>query len=104
MDFVTFSKISRLVRDVVVTEKIDGTNAQVTITEDGRFLTGSRNRWITPDDDNHGFARWAKDHELELREGLGFGTHYGEWWGQGIQRRYGLTGAQVAGRPEETSE
>jgi hypothetical protein len=26
----------------------------------------------------------------ELR-GLGPGNHYGEWWGQGIGRRYGLT-------------
>lgn len=28
---------------------------------------------------------------MELRN-LGPGYHYGEWWGAGIQRRYGLTG------------
>ncbi len=89
--FVEFASISRLSRDMVVTEKIDGTNAQVTVTEDGRVLAGSRNRWITPEQDNFGFARWAKENEDALRAGLGVGSHYGEWWGAGIQRRYGLT-------------
>lgn len=88
-EFVPFRKIARLSREVVVTEKLDGTNASITITEDGQFLTGSRNRWITPQDDNYGFSRWAHENEEELRK-LGVGTHYGEWWGQGIQRKYGL--------------
>lgn len=88
--FVEFSSITRLSRDMVVTEKIDGTNAQVCVLEDGTVLAGSRNRWITPEDDNFGFARWVKEHEDELRTGLGVGSHYGEWWGAGIQRRYGL--------------
>lgn len=90
MDFVKFPSIARLSRDIVVTEKLDGTNAQVTITEDGQFLTGSRNRWITPEDDNYGFARWAQQHKDELIEELGVGSHFGEWWGQGIQVKYGL--------------
>lgn len=30
------------------------------------------------------------DHEEELRSTLGPGRHFGEWWGAGIQRRYGL--------------
>lgn len=88
--FREFASISRLSRDMIVTEKLDGTNAQVTVTEDGRVLAGSRNRWITPDADNFGFAAWVRDHEDELR-GMGPGSHYGEWWGAGIQRRYGLT-------------
>ena len=62
-DFVSFPKIARYSRNVVVTEKIDGTNAQVFIGEDGEFLTGSRNRWITPEDDNYGFSRWAHEHK-----------------------------------------
>ena len=57
--------------------------------EGGEFLIGSRTRWITPENDNHGFARWAMDHEEELKQ-LGPGRHFGEWWGQGIQRGYGL--------------
>ena len=51
VEFEAFQKIARLKRNCVITEKIDGTNAQIFIGEDGEFLTGSRNRWITPDDD-----------------------------------------------------
>ena len=90
-DFIGFPSIARLSGNhMVVTEKIDGTNAQIRISEDGQFLVGSRTRWITPEDDNYGFARWAKEHEEELRAGLGFGSHFGEWWGSGCQRGYGL--------------
>jgi hypothetical protein len=88
-DFVGFPKIARLSRDCVVTEKLDGTNAQVCVLEDGRILAGSRTRWITPDNDNFGFARWVEEHCEELRT-LGPGQHFGEWWGYGIQRNYGL--------------
>jgi len=88
--FVEFPSIMRLSRDMVVTEKLDGTNAQVCVLEDGRVLAGSRNRWISPEQDNFGFAGWVKAHEDALRSGLGIGSHYGEWWGAGIQRRYGL--------------
>lgn len=87
--FQGFSKMARYSRDVIVTEKIDGTNAQILITEDGQFLTGSRTRWITPETDNAGFSRWAHEHKEELLQ-LGVGRHFGEWWGQGIQRNYGL--------------
>lgn len=88
--FEAFESIPRLKRNCIISEKIDGTNAQVYVCEDGRVLAGSRNRWITPDDDNHGFARWVAEHADELREKLGIGRHFGEWWGSGIQRRYGL--------------
>lgn len=86
-EFVSFPKISRLRRNVVITEKIDGSNAQVHVTPDDQIFAGSRNRWITPDDDNFGFARWVDENRDELLK-LGHGTHYGEWWGCGIQRRY----------------
>lgn len=89
-EFAEFPKMPRLSREVIITEKIDGTNAQICITEDGQFLTGSRTRWITPEDDNFGFAKWAQDHREELME-LGPGRHFGEWWGVGIQRNYGLS-------------
>ena len=70
-DFVPFPSIPRLSGNhMVITEKIDGTNAQIYIGESGEFLVGSRSRWITPTDDNYGFARWAMEHESELR-GLG---------------------------------
>ena len=89
-DFKEFPKIARLNRDVIITEKIDGTNASIFISEDlVEFRAASRTRWVTPENDNYGFARWACEHETELRT-LGPGFHYGEWWGGGIQRGYGL--------------
>lgn len=88
-EFVEFPKIARLSREAVITEKIDGTNACIFIGEGGEFLTGSRTGWITPDKDNHGFSRWAHEHKEEILK-LGPGRHFGEWWGQGIQRGYGL--------------
>jgi hypothetical protein len=90
MDFQGFPKMARLSRDIIITEKIDGTNGQILITPDHKFFVGSRTRWITPEKDNHGFARWAYEHQDELIAGLGEGRHYGEWWGSGIQRGYGL--------------
>ena len=89
MEFQGFPKMARLSRDVIVTEKIDGTNAQVLVTEDGEIRAGSRKRWITPEDDNFGFATWVEEHRDELLA-LGPGRHFGEWWGSGIQRGYGL--------------
>lgn len=89
-DFIPFAKIGRLSRDIIITEKLDGTNGVIEIAEDGDFHVGSRTRWITPEMDNHGFAAWAHAHHDELTA-LGVGRHFGEWWGQGIQRKYGLT-------------
>ena len=88
--FTPFPKMARLQREVIITEKIDGTNAQIHITDDGKMLTGSRTRWITPEDDNFGFAKWVADRKDELMQ-LGPGHHFGEWWGRGIQRNYGLS-------------
>jgi hypothetical protein len=90
IEFEPFQKIPRLKRDCVITEKIDGTNAVVFIDDDGRVFAGSRTRWITPTDDNFGFARWVDQNASDLIN-LGPGRHYGEWWGSGIQRRYDLT-------------
>lgn len=88
--FVEWPKISRWSRDVIVTEKIDGTNAQIYIDDLGTSIhAGSRNKWISPTDDNAGFAKWVEDNQEELMK-LGPGSHFGEWWGQGIQRNYGL--------------
>ena len=88
-EFQMFPKIARYSREVIVTEKLDGTNASIFIGEDGEFLTGSRKRWITPEADNYGFSRWAHEHKDELMQ-LGPGRHFGEWWGSGCQRGYDL--------------
>ena len=87
--FVGFPKIGRWSRDVIVTEKIDGTNAQVYVDEQLNVYAGSRNRWLTPEADNFGFAKWVEENSEALKA-LGHGHHYGEWWGSGIQRTYGL--------------
>ena len=95
----------RLSRDIVITEKIDGTNASIFIRETSglepmsrdsvaivgncEIFVGSRTRWITPQNDNYGFARWVRENAPDLVD-LGEGHHFGEWWGQGIQRNYGL--------------
>ena len=89
MEFKDFPKMARLSRECIISEKIDGTNGQICITEEGEMFVGSRTRWITPSDDNFGFAAWAEAHRDELLT-LGPGRHFGEWWGKGIQRKYGL--------------
>lgn len=90
MEFKGFPKIARWSRDIVITEKIDGTNAAIIISNDGNQIAAqSRNRLITPESDNFGFARWVVENREELLY-LGPGYHYGEWWGAGIQRGYGL--------------
>jgi len=106
--FAPFPKLARLSRECTITEKIDGTNAQVLIiAEDApNFIpddfmlaqvggfglwAGSRTRMIWPgkNTDNYGFARWVFENADELVK-LGPGRHFGEWWGKGIQRGYGL--------------
>lgn len=98
LTFEAFPKIARLKRPCVITEKVDGTNAQLVFNEDGAMLVGSRKRQIWPEGygnkpkgcDNFAFANWAYAHQDQLFEFLGVGRHYGEWAGLGIQRGYGL--------------
>lgn len=134
MEFEAFPKIARWKREIVITEKLDGTNAQIAIFEltDETMLewakadsyclfianaiepgdsplalyAGSRNRWAAPEGtvpklkpdaagafvkgtDNFTFARFVSANAAELIK-LGPGRHFGEWYGQGIQRGYGL--------------
>lgn len=85
--FIEFPSIARLAREAIATEKLDGTNAQVYIDDLGVSIhAGSRSRWITPDEDNFGFARWVDENAAELIK-LGPGSHFGEWWGPGINKR-----------------
>jgi hypothetical protein len=89
IEFQGWPKTPRLFRDIVVTEKIDGTNAAIIITDDG-VGAQSRKRLIDPESDNFGFAQWVWDNSDDLVRLLGPGRHFGEWWGKGIQRGYGL--------------
>ena len=106
-DYPAFKPIPRLHRPFVVTEKIDGTNGLIYISDEAYntghegdnldtstsgyvVSAGSRNRWLTLEQDNFGFARWVSENIETLVKDLGPGLHYGEWWGQGIQRLYRL--------------
>ena len=88
-EFKGFKKIARLSRDNIITEKIDGTNGVIFIDENNNIFAGSKNIWLGDHTDNHGFWHWVMDNKEELLK-LGKGYHYGEWWGKGIQRGYGL--------------
>lgn len=86
--FQEFPKLYRLRREIIVTEKIDGTNAQVFIGDDGSIMAGSRKRWLSVESDHFGFWKWVDENKQDLLN-LGPGRHFGEWWGAGIQRQYG---------------
>ena len=127
IEFKAYPKTPRLFREIVITEKIDGTNAAVQVLDEEAagheiypglappvrwsdtptggwesapavdtpegpriVVAQSRNRLITSAQDNFGFARWVEENALDLAVRLGVGTHFGEWWGSGIGRGYGL--------------
>jgi len=45
---------------------------------------------LTIEEDNFGFAQWVNKNAEQLVLDLGVGYHFGEWWGIGINRGYGL--------------
>lgn len=127
--FVAWPKTPRWHSRLVVTEKIDGSNACVSIRARGPRVecdigggpdpfvlatvavelpsagstphdvrAGSRSRWlgVGKSQDNFGFARWVQDNANALALILGPGDHWGEYFGAGIQRTYGLKGKHFA--------
>jgi hypothetical protein len=71
--------------------KLHGTNAAVTMGDDGVIYAQSRSRMITPSDDNCGFAAWVRDTAGPWTQAYNEGpagtvTIFGEWAGQGIQK------------------
>jgi hypothetical protein len=86
IEFKPWPKIGRKSPfEVTITEKLNGTNACI-VLQDGKIAgVQSRNRFITPDNDNFGFASWVAANEEDLLT-LGDGYHYGEWTGPGIQK------------------
>lgn len=114
MEFQKWPSIPRLSKErMTITEKIDGTNSAIRVRPSGIFPDNSarlttvidpagylydvwvqsRSRFLkaTKNEDNFGFAGWVLDNATALVDILGPGDHYGEWWGSGIQRGYGLT-------------
>ncbi len=88
--FKGWPSIQRLSSDTVtITEKIDGTNGVIFVGPEKFVMAGSRNDWLLGDRENFGFRAWVEANADTLWM-LGEGYHYGEWYGSGIQRRYGL--------------
>ena len=109
--FKSWGSTPRFHKGLHITEKIDGTNAGVSVQGfskgiyhefsgdvpgDAKVVYGtdcdylvraqSRKRIITPDNDNFGFAKWVWENADGLANLLGYGYHYGEWYGEGIQK------------------
>jgi hypothetical protein len=71
--------------------KLHGTNAAVQVTPEGVLECQSRERLITPEDDNSGFARWVYSRKEEWLKALSPGTVvFGEWAGPGIMKGVAL--------------
>ena len=55
-EFQEFRKIPRLSREIIITEKIDGTNGLIYINDDcTEIYAGSKSRWLDDHNDNAGF-------------------------------------------------
>lgn len=118
-DFKAWPKTPRLANELMhITEKIDGSNACIVILpfdpaydvfeasqnftlvtvagEDYKVAAQSKGRYLFDEKgkDNFNFARWVQENIIELVRTLGYGRHYGEWWGSGIQRGYGLVNGE----------
>ena len=96
LEFKEWPKIKRLNRDIIITEKIDGTNACIIVGEDGEVGAQSRSRVLrVGESDNFGFLAWTIANADTLRK-LGPGYHFGEWYGKGIGRNYALPSRRFA--------
>lgn len=109
--FKSWGSTPRFHKGLHITEKIDGTNAGVSVqgfsyghhvineipsdailvVDDEKNVeylvrAQSRKRIITPQNDNFGFAKWVWENADGLANLLGYGYHYGEWYGEGIQK------------------
>lgn len=89
---------------LVGTVKIHGTNGSVVVSRDGTIYAQSKNRVLSIDSDNHGFAQFVSSyHPLFLNLPLIYDVFketpdmshiviYGEWCGGNIQKGVGVTG------------
>jgi hypothetical protein len=89
--FIKWPKTVRLENEkFTITEKLDGTNSQIIITEDYEIFAASRSGFLTAEKDNHKFYQWVRARQETLLNLLGPGRYVGEFVGRGIQRNYGL--------------
>lgn len=102
----SFSSMRKKNMDKVMTFvtkiKLDGTNAAVQIASNNEVIYQSRERIITPEEDNYGFASWAskeKDNWISVANNIRYFTGnenanvtiYGEWAGPGIQKNVAVS-------------
>jgi hypothetical protein len=98
--------IKRMAEDEDPAGYLNSHGFNVVAKDDGLYVlrAGSRKRWIAPNGqkldgtvplDNFGFAAWVAENANALAN-LGEGTHFGEWYGRGIQHGYGMTGRKWA--------
>lgn len=84
-------------RTYIGTVKLHGTNAGIRLAN-GEIEFMSRSRVITPEDDNHGFARHMVSHKDDLHAALSaLGetvTVFGEWCGAGVQGSVAIAAEQ----------
>lgn len=95
MEFKSFPKIERIGKaSMHITQKIHGSNAQIFIFKNSNgnldLICGKRTSYITPENDNYGFAAFVHKHKEEFISKLGEGRHFGEWAGLGINSGEGL--------------
>ncbi len=69
--------------------KIDGTNSAIQCHEDSSVIAQSRERLITPENDNVGFARWVETNQSawRLKNNL---IVFGEYCGRGIGKNVAI--------------
>lgn len=106
--FEKFPSLTRFSHGWTVTEKLDGTNGAILIEHESQvpeefrgqallktnaiqptyLFAQSRNRMLSLEQDNHGFARFVHDNAEALVAALGEGRHFGEWVGKGVNKRH----------------
>jgi len=112
IEYKKLPSLSRLFRDITVTEKLDGTQSTIIFepydgeipAEGGEYLLDgdgnvyevgaqSKNRLLKPgkQTDNYGFADWVLRNRYNLFRILGPGRHSGEFWGYKIARNYDVS-------------
>jgi len=72
--------------------KLHGTNAGVRVLSDGVAVAQGRNRCLTPDNDQDGFAAWVAE-RADLWAQLPVVAVFGEWCGRDIQAYDAITQA-----------
>lgn len=88
--FIKYQHVERLghseVQDILfgscyIFYKLDGTNASVWLSEEGKVQGGSRNRELTVENDNAGFYNWVLTNKSIESYLTKYPTHtlYGEW-------------------------